>query len=53
LPDSDKIYKTIEKIVIKLKEILEENSDYCGSVKINFYMGGITSIEKKENLKVE
>jgi hypothetical protein len=50
---SDKIYETIKKIIIKLREILEENPDYCGSITINFYKGGISDVEKKESIKIK
>ena len=44
--------EVIKKIVIKLKEILNESPDFTGSVNINFCLGGISNISKKENLKV-
>ena len=49
----DKTYEIIKKILIKLKEILEDNPDYCGSITINFYKGGISEIEKKESIKIK
>jgi len=45
--------EVVKKITIKLKEILRESPDYCGSIKINFYMGGISNIEKKESIKIK
>ena len=44
--------KVIKKIIMKLKEILKEDSDFTGSITINFCLGGISNISKKENLKV-
>jgi len=49
----DKTYETIKKIIYKLKEILEEDSDYCGSITINFYKGGISDIQKTQSIKVK
>ena len=49
----NKRYEIIKKILIKLKEILEEDSDYCGSITINFYKGGISDIQKTQNIKVK
>jgi len=42
--------EVIKKIIIKLKEILEENPDFTGSVNINFCLGGISNIYKKEKV---
>jgi len=47
----DKESKTLELINKIFKEILKNNLNYCGSVTVNFYMGGITNIEKKEIVK--
>ena len=44
--------EVIKKIIIKLKEILKEDSNFTGSITINFCLGGVTGIQKKENLKV-
>ncbi len=45
--------KTLELINKIFKEILKNNSNYCGSVMVNFYMGGITNVEKKETIKTD
>jgi len=47
----DKESKTLELINKIFKEILKNNSNYCGSITVNFYMGGITNVEKKETVK--
>jgi len=49
----NKRYEIIKKILIKLKEILEDNPDYCGSITINFYKGGISDIQKTQSIKVK
>lgn len=49
----DKKNKTLELINKIFKEILENNLNYCGSVTVNFYMGGITNLEKKETVKTD
>jgi len=49
----DKESKTLELINKIFKEILKNNLNYCGSVTVNFYMGGITNVEKKETVKTD
>jgi len=44
--------EVIKKINIKLKEVLEKSPDFTGSVTINFCLGGVSDISKKENIKV-
>jgi len=44
--------EVIKKIIRELRKILEENSDFTGSITINFCLGGVSGISKKENLKV-
>jgi len=53
LLDTDKTYKTIEKIVIKLREVLEESPDFTGDIHLNFFMGGLVNIKKSEDLKIK
>ena len=48
-----KIDKTLEKINKQLKDILTNNPDFTGSVKINFFKGGVTNIEKRECIKIK
>jgi len=48
-----KINDTIQKITKILETILKTNPDYCGSITINFYLGGVTSAVKKEGLKIK
>lgn len=48
-----KIEEILKKINKLYKEILEDNPKYCGSIMVNFYMGGITHIEKKETVKTK
>ena len=49
----NKRYEIIKKILIKLKEILEDNPEFTGSVTENFYMGGLVNINKSEDLKIK
>jgi len=48
----DKIERVVDSISKVLKNILGVNPDYTGSININFCSGGVTSIQKKENMKV-
>lgn len=48
----DKNDKVINAILKALKEILKVSPDFTGSITINFCLGGVSSISKKENLKV-
>jgi len=48
----DKINKVLNIIMTAISEILNHNNDFTGSITINFCLGGITSIQKKENVKV-
>lgn len=48
----EKIDKVINIISRALKNILKESPDFTGSITINFCLGGISDISKKENLKV-
>jgi len=43
----------IKKLIKELSKILENDDNYCGSIIINFYMGGVTGITKKENIKLK
>jgi len=44
---------TIEKIKKLLKEILKESPDFTGSIRLNFYKGVMSSINKSEKIKTE
>jgi len=48
-----KIDLTLHKIIKELRKVLEENPNFTGSVTTNFCLGGISNIEKKENLKIK
>ena len=45
--------EVLKKINIKLKEILEKSPDFTGDIHLNFYMGGLTNINKTESLKIK
>ena len=45
----DRVLSIISKAI---SEILNHNNDFTGSITLNFCLGGITSIQKKENVKV-
>ena len=45
--------EVIKKIVIKLKEILNESPDFTGDIHLNFFMGGLANINKTESLKIK
>ena len=49
----NKINITLHKIVKQFRDILEKDSNFTGSVTTNFCMGGITNMEKRENVKVK
>jgi hypothetical protein len=49
----NKIDITLKKIIKQLRNILEENPEFTGSIDINFCRGGVSSIGKKENLKIK
>lgn len=49
----DKINTTLKKIIKELRKILKENPNFTGSVTTNFCSGGVSNIEKKENLKIK
>jgi len=44
--------EVINIILRALRNILKENPDFTGSITINFCLGGVSDISKKENLKV-
>jgi len=48
----DKINKVLNIIMTAISEILNHNNDFTGSITINFCLGGVTGITKKENVKV-
>jgi len=48
----DKINKVLNIIMTAISEILNNNNDFTGSITINFCLGGVTGITKKENVKV-
>jgi len=49
----NKNIETINKISIKLKEILEKSPDFTGDIHLNFFMGGLANINKTESLKIK
>lgn len=49
----NKIDITLKKIILELRKILKENPNYTGDIRISFCLGGLTGIEKKENLKIK
>jgi len=49
----NKINVTLNKIIKELRKVLKENPNFTGSVTMNFCLGGISNIEKRENLKIK
>jgi len=49
----NKINVTLQKIIKELRKVLEENPNFTGSVTTNFCRGGVSNIEKRENLKIK
>jgi len=49
----DKVCKTVNKITIKIKEMLEEDPNFTGDIYFSFCLGGITGIEKTEKIKIK
>jgi len=45
--------EVVKKAIKELRKVLEGNPNYCGSVIINFYKGGVTNIEKREIVKIK
>ena len=49
----DKINKTLEKINKQFRDILEENPNFTGNLNVSLCLGGLTGINKKEDLKIK
>ena len=44
---------TLKKINDHLKKILKEDPNFTGNINVSLCHGGLTGIEKKENLKIK
>ena len=49
----NKIDTVLSKIIKQYRNILEENPNFTGSVTTDFCSGGVTSISKKEKIKIK
>jgi len=49
----NKIDNTLRKIIKQFRQILEKDPNFTGSINTSLCLGGLTGIEKKENLKIK
>lgn len=49
----NKINITLHKIVKQFRDILEKDPNFTGNVTVSLCSGGLTGVEKKENLKLK
>ena len=49
----NKVNITLKKIIKQFRDILEKNPNFTGNITTSLCQGGLTGIEKKENLKIK
>ncbi|GAG70323.1 unnamed protein product [marine sediment metagenome] len=49
----DKINITLKKIIKQFRKILEEDPNFTGNITVSLCSGGLTGVERKENLKIK
>lgn len=48
-----KVDTTLKKIIKEFRKILEGNPNFTGRLTTDFCLGGVTSIDKKEKIKIK
>ena len=49
----NKVDTILSKIIEQFRKILEKDPNFTGNVNVSLCLGGLTGIEKKENLKIK
>ena len=48
-----KIDEILKKINKQFRDILDKDPNFTGNINVSLCLGGLTGIEKKENLKIK